>query len=185
MTEDTELPETTRRTIRPLVWQAVLEIDNSGQVITRQKVMALTQLGYEPIDDVLNRAVDKGVLRRIAPGTFELVEQYPPQDISQTVLSNGYTKIEVGDGMITISPTTKRTLARMLHGDAVELANLQHGRELVDALETMRSRLHDANKRTATVHATVMRLAQVHGQGELFRQELAKVARREKQGKGR
>ena len=114
-----------------IVWGAVLDLRAHGLGISRQRLKELTGLTFSKIDDHVSRWVDEGFLRRVLDGVFEVVDLVPePRAISVTVLPGGVAKLEVGDTCVDLYPQERRTLASMLLGDAVQVSNLQAGREL-------------------------------------------------------
>lgn len=147
-----------RGSVREMIYQAVVDVHNSGRAASRPVLVGLTNLSYGVVDDHVKRLVDDGRLRRVVNGVFEPVEQLPPaRAVSYTKLPSGMGKLEIGDVCLDLNPSEERSIARMLAGSAAEMAGIQNARELADAvasltrnLETERShrrRLEDAVRR--------------------------------------
>ena len=114
-----------------IVWGAVLDLRAHGLAISRQRLVEVTGLSYTKIDDHVSRWVNEAYLCRVLDGVYEVVDQLPePRAVSLTVLPDGLSKIEVGEFCVDLHPQERRALANMLLGDAVQVSNLQAGREL-------------------------------------------------------
>lgn len=101
------------------VYDAVRELRGLEQIATRETVAELTGLKLSVVDDRLRTLVDDGKLKRLLRGIYELVEAYPPaRVISKSILGNGFVKIEIGDQLLTLTPTEDRDLAMLQAGAA-------------------------------------------------------------------
>ena len=114
------------------VYEAVRELRAQEQTATRETVAALTGLKLSTVDDRLAVLVDDGKLKRVLRGVYEVVEVYPlARAISKTVLGDGYVKYEIGDDVLTLTPTEDRTLALLTAGAATQVAAIEAGRQQV------------------------------------------------------
>lgn len=119
------------RSNRVIVWDAIQELHQQSQVITREDLGNITGLKISILDDHLKKFVENGNLRRIRPGVFAPVEETPePRAVSVTRLSDGRALIEIGDDVLHLWPRERRELATLLVGDAVQLSNIQAGHDL-------------------------------------------------------
>lgn len=101
------------------VFDAVRDLREVDQTATRETVAELTGLKMSVVDDRLRALVDDGKLKRLLRGIYELVETYPePRELSCTTLSNGWVKLELGDALLSLTPTEARRAARALGGFA-------------------------------------------------------------------
>ena len=101
------------------VLDAVRDLRELDQIATRETVAELTGLKMGIVDDRLRALVDDGRLKRLLRGIYELVETYPePRELSCTTLSNGWVKLELGDALLSLTPTEARRAARALGGFA-------------------------------------------------------------------
>lgn len=118
----TEKPATTGASHIPStqrVFDAVRDLREVDQIATRETVAELTGLKLSIVDDRLRALVDDGKLKRLLRGIYELVEQYPPsRAISKTIIGDGYIKIEIGDQLLTLTPSEDRDLAMLQVGAA-------------------------------------------------------------------
>ena len=114
------------------------------QIATRETVAELTGLKLSVVDDRLRALVDDGKLKRLLRGVYELVETWPePRELSCTMLSTGWVKLELGDDLLKLTPTEARRAARALGGFA----------EDARVIETTRSHLFLATELAAKVEA--------------------------------
>lgn len=101
------------------IYDAVRELRSLEQIATRETVAELTGLKLSVVDDRLRALVDDGRLKRLLRGIYELVEAYPAsRAISKTIVGNGYVKIEIGDQLLTLTPSEDRDLAMLQAGAA-------------------------------------------------------------------
>ena len=101
------------------VFDAVRDLRELDQIATRDTVAELTGLKLTIVDDRLRALVDDGKLKRLLRGIYELVENFPePRELSCTMLSDGWVKMELGDSMLRLTPTEARRAARALGGFA-------------------------------------------------------------------
>ncbi len=101
------------------VHHAVRELRALEQIATRETVAELTGLKLAIVDDRLRALVDDGKLKRLMRGVYELVEEYPEtRAISKTVLPTGYVKYDIGDHVLTLTPTEDRVLSQLGIGAA-------------------------------------------------------------------
>ena len=101
------------------IYDAVRDLRSLEQIATRETVAELTGLKLSVVDDRLRALVDDGRLKRLLRGIYELVEAYPAsRAISKTIVGNGYVKIEIGDQLLTLTPSEDRDLAMLQAGAA-------------------------------------------------------------------
>ena len=101
------------------VHQAVRELRALEQIATGETVAELTGLKLAIVDDRLRALVDDGKLKRLMRGVYELVDEYPEtRAISKTVLPTGYVKYDIGDCVLTLTPTEDRVLSQLGMGAA-------------------------------------------------------------------
>ena len=101
------------------IYDAVRQLRSLEQIATRETVAELTGLKLSVVDDRLRALVDDGRLKRLLRGIYELVEAYPAsRAISKTIVGDGYVKIEIGDQLLTLTPSEDRDLAMLQAGAA-------------------------------------------------------------------
>ena len=148
-----------RASMRELIYQAVVDVHNSGRAASRPVLVSLTGLSYSVVDDHVKRLVDDGRLRRVVNGVFEPVEQLPPaRAVSFTKLPSGMAKLEIGDTCIDINPSEERAIGRMLSGSAAEQTGIQNARDLADAVASLSRELEAERSSRRRLEETVRRL---------------------------
>ncbi len=108
------------------VSDAVRELYELGQTVTRHTVAELTGLKMSVVDDRLRALVDDGKLRRLVRGVYKPVEQYPePRPMFFGLMTDGFVKLEVGDDVLTLTPAEARRIARAMGGFAEDARVLE------------------------------------------------------------
>ncbi|MFM2324501.1 MAG: hypothetical protein RL244_1380 [Pseudomonadota bacterium] len=101
------------------VFDAVRDLREVDQIATRETVAELTGLKMSVVDDRLRALVDDNKLKRLLRGVYELVETFPePRPIYCGILHSGMVKMEVGETVLTLTPSEARRAARALGGFA-------------------------------------------------------------------
>ena len=112
------------------VLDAVRDLRAVDQIATRESVSELTGLKLSIVDDRLRALVDDGMLKRLIRGVYELVEVYPePREMSCTMLSSGWVKLEMGNEVFTMTPTEARRASRALGGFSEDARVIENGRQ--------------------------------------------------------
>ena len=109
-----------------IIWDCIVSLREAGQVISRQRLMELTDFPYTKVDDHVSRWIEEGRMRRLVDGVYEVVDPLPePRAISVTDLHNSMVLIEIGDQELRLFTPEARALARQLGGFALQYAQLQ------------------------------------------------------------
>ena len=117
MTTETTTSAAPAITSTQRVFDAVRDLREVDQIATRDTVAELTGLKLAIVDDRLRALVDDGKLKRLLRGVYELVEAWSePRELSCTMLSTGWVKLEIGDDLLNLTPTEARRVARALSG---------------------------------------------------------------------
>lgn len=131
-----------QRTTKQQILDAVEDLHNMEQMVTREAVQAVTGLSLTIIDDRLGVLVDDGLIIRKSRGVFVPAVLHPPARlISKTEIPGGLVKIEIGDTVLTLTPREDRMLAKMLAGVAMEYAAVEMGQEMTGMMAAMRNRI--------------------------------------------
>lgn len=151
-----------------VVLQAVVELVNSGQQASRQRISSVTGLKLKTVDDTVKRLVDDGKLIRVHNGVFEPAETWPaPRAISLTILATGLLKIEVDDTVLELSPPERRLIAQYLEGSAAEARSIRAERETAQDASEVRVELVALRRQVKDLKRLALRTR--HGaQPELF-----------------
>ena len=131
-----------QRTTKQRILDAVHDLHNTEQMVTREALRELTGLTLTIIDNRLATLVDDGLLIRKSRGVFVPAVIHPPaRPISKTVMPDGLVKIEIGDEVLTLTPREDRTLASLQAGTAVEFAAIETGHEMSAMVAAMRQQM--------------------------------------------
>lgn len=131
-----------QRTTKQQILDAVQDLHNAEQMVTREALQEVTNLKLTIIDDRLATLVDDGLLIRKSRGVFVPAVQHPPaRPISKTVMPDGMVKIEIGDLVLDLTPREDRMLASMQAGTAVQFAAIETGHEMSALVAAMRKRM--------------------------------------------
>ncbi len=131
-----------QRTTRQQILDAVQDLHNQEQMVTREALQEVTGLKLTIIDDRLATLVDDGLLIRKSRGVFVPAILHPPaRPISKTVMPDGMVKIEIGDCVLDLTPREDRLLASIQAGTAVQFAAIETGHEMSAMVAAMRKRI--------------------------------------------
>ena len=115
-----------------LVFEAIRDLHDREQIVTRETLADVTELQLTTIDDRLGYLVDIGKIHRVQRGVFVPVEEHgPTRPISRTLLPDGTTVLEIGDETMHLSPREARMLGEVMAGSAQQFAAIQIGQEMI------------------------------------------------------
>ncbi|MFM9922739.1 hypothetical protein VLK31_07095 [Variovorax sp. H27-G14] len=141
------------------VLQLIAEIHASGRIATRQAVADILEVPVGKVDEHTKKLIEAGSVRRLLPGVFEPVDVMPearPVHVSR--LSGGWVKIEVGEGMLTLTAEEERMLAMSVKGAAEQFQALAAGRDLADQVADLRRRNTESLERDTAAKARIAEL---------------------------
>lgn len=131
-----------QRTTKQQILDAIHDLHNAEQLVTREALQEVTGLKLTIIDDRVATLVDEGAVIRKGRGVFVPAIQHPPaRPISKTVMPDGMIKIEIGDMVLELTPKEDRALASLQAGTAVQFAAIETGQELSTLVAAMRTRV--------------------------------------------
>jgi len=131
-----------QRTTKQQIIDAVEDMHNLEQMVTREALQAVTGLSLTIIDDRLGVLVDDGLIIRKSRGVFVPAVLHPPARlISKTEIPGGLVKIEIGDMVLTLTPREDRMLSKLQAGVAIEYAAVELGQEITGLVASMRNRI--------------------------------------------
>lgn len=152
---------TPERTSSETIYQACLDLRNTGRSISRPVLAKVTGLKMGIVDDHVTRLADNGKLRRLHGGFVEVVEQFPANRvISKTVLPNGLVRMEIDDLLVELTPSEAGIWGGMLLPEATMFAQLRGDRDNSDEVARMRRQLDDNRRRIEELIKQVARLGQ-------------------------
>lgn len=133
-----------QRTTKQQILDAVQDMHNAQQMVTREALRELTGLTLTIIDDRLATLVDDGLLIRKSRGVFVPAVIHPPaRPISKTVMPDGLVKIEIGDEVLTLTPREDRTLAGVQAGAALQFLAIDTEQSVIQALADLRLKVRE------------------------------------------
>lgn len=107
------------RTSTQTVLEAVQELFAKEVIITREVVAQYTGMKLSVVDDRLKTLVTDELLIRLGRGIYRPAHIHPPsRQVAVTVVPGGPIKIEVGDGLLTVSKQEVVTLACIYAGSS-------------------------------------------------------------------
>lgn len=131
-----------QRTTKQQILDAVQDLHNAEQMVTREALQEVTNLKLSVIDDRLATLVDDGLLIRKSRGVFVPAVLHPPsRPISKTMMPDGMVKLEIGDAVLELTPREDRMLASIQAGTAVQFAAIETGHEMSTLVAAMRRRI--------------------------------------------
>ena len=114
-----------------VIFDAVVDLHNNEQIVTRTTLAAMLDLKIGIIDDRLSYLVDIEKIMRVERGVYVPVIQHPVSRImSKMVLPDGTVKIEIGDEVLTLTPKEARTLGNLVVAEAMQYSNIELGHNM-------------------------------------------------------
>ena len=95
----------TAKTTGQIIWDAITDLHNQEQIVTREVLADITGLRMTVIDDHVGRMVDDSRLRRVRAGVFVPVAQLPPaRPVMASIQTDGFVTLEIGDTVLILQP---------------------------------------------------------------------------------
>ena len=114
-----------------VIFDAVVDLHNNEQIVTRTTLAAILDVKIGIIDDRLSYLVDTDRIMRVERGVYVPVAQHPVSRImSKMVLPDGTIKIEIGDDVLTLTPKEARTLGNLVVAEAMQYSNIELGHNM-------------------------------------------------------
>lgn len=133
-----------QRTTKQQILDAVQDLHNTEQMVTREALRELTGLALTTIDDRLATLVDDGALIRKSRGVFVPAVQHPPaRPISKTMMPDGTVKIEIGDTVLELTPREDRMLAGVQAGAALQFIGVGTEQDVVQVVANLRLKVRE------------------------------------------
>ncbi len=112
------------------IWDAVVDLYDQEQVVTRETLANVTGLRMSIIDDHVSRLVDNEQLRRVRAGVFVPIPRYePPRPVTCTMTSDGFLVLELGDKVWVLQPKEARMVGALTAGQFMQLSTIQLGHD--------------------------------------------------------
>jgi len=120
-----------KRSNAELVLEAIQDLHNMEQVVTRETLSTVTGLKLTVIDDRVAYLIDNGQVHRIQRGVFVPAPDHKPARLmSKTVLPDGTVKIDIGDDQtLTLTPRENRMLGELMSGSGQQFSAIEIGHQ--------------------------------------------------------
>lgn len=144
------------------VLDAVIDLHNQEQIVTRETLSDILDLKRISIDESLSTLVNEGFIYRVVNGVYvPMVEHKPARLISKIPLPDGTVVIDIGDSIVlTLTPKEARTLGSLMMCEALQYSNIESGHHAAVAtakmdleLKNMRKALRELSANTQTAQA--------------------------------
>lgn len=111
------------------VLDAVIDLHNQEQLVTRETLSDILDLKQAIIDDNLSSLVNDDLIHRVQRGVYvPTVIHKPARIISKIVLPDGTTVIDVGDTIVlTLTPKEARIVGSLMMCEAMQYSNIEIG----------------------------------------------------------
>lgn len=144
------------------ILEAIEDLHNQEQIVTRETLASSTGLKLSIIDDRLSYLVDNGQIIRVQRGVFIPAARHRPSRImSKTVLPDGTVKIDIGDDVLTLTPREARNLGNLMVAEAMQYANIEMGHHMAILQSEVSGQVRKLNRQ-------VTDLLDIRKQGELI-----------------
>ena len=123
------------------VLDAIIDLHNQEQIVTRETLSDVLDLKQTIIDDNLSSLTNDGFIHRVQRGVYvPTIEHKPARIISKIVLPCGTVKIDIGDDVVlTLTPKEARIIGSLMVADAMQYSNIEIGHHA--ALATARAEI--------------------------------------------
>ena len=144
------------------VLDAVIDLHNQEQIVTRETLSDILDLKQTIIDDNLSSLVNDDLIHRVQRGVYvPTIIHKPARIISKIVLPCGTVVIDIGDDVVlTLTPKEARIIGSLMAADAMQYSNIEIGHHAALAtaraeleLKEMRKALRELSANTQTAQA--------------------------------
>ena len=111
------------------VLDAIIDLHNQEQIVTRETLSDILDLKQTIIDDNLTTLANDGLIHRVQRGVYvPTVEHKPARLISKIPLPDGTVVIDIGDSIVlTLTPKEARVLGSLMMCEALQYSNIESG----------------------------------------------------------
>lgn len=133
------------------ILEAIEDLHNQEQIVTRETLSQLTDLKLSIVDDRLSYLVDSGQIIRVQRGVFIPAPKHRPARLmSKMVLPDGTVKIEIGDDeILTLTPREARHLGNLMVAEAMQYANIEMGHHMAILQSEVTSQVRKLNRQVS------------------------------------
>lgn len=148
-------------TNRQRVLDAVTDLHNQEQIVTRETLSDVLDLKMSIIDDNLTLLANDGLIHRVQRGVYiPTIEHKPARVITKSPLNDGSVVLEIDRLVLILTPKEARELGKLMMGDAMQYSNIEAGHHAALAtakmdleLKNMRKVIRDLQKNAPPTQA--------------------------------
>lgn len=148
-------------TNRQRVLDAVTDLHNQEQIVTRETLSDVLDLKMSIIDDNLTLLANDGSIYRVQRGVYvPTIEHKPARVITKSPLNDGSVVLEIDRLVLILTPKEARELGKLMMGDAMQYSNIEAGHHAALAtakmdleLKNMRKVIRDLQKNAPPTQA--------------------------------
>lgn len=148
-------------TNRQRVLDAVTDLHNQEQIVTRETLSDVLDLKMSIIDDSLTLLANDGLIHRVQRGVYiPTIEHKPARVITKSPLNDGSVVLEIDRLVLILTPKEARELGKLMMGDAMQYSNIEAGHHAALAtakmdleLKNMRKVIRDLQKNAPPTQA--------------------------------
>lgn len=141
---------TAKRSSTQIVLDALRDLHQQEQIVTRETLQAFTGLKLPIIDDRIRALVEDGLAIRVQRGVFVPAEVHPPaRPMTKTLLPDGTVNLEIGDTVLILTPAEDRMLARIQAGVMMQAATIEVGHQTALIAGEIQGRLNRVERSIA------------------------------------
>ena len=148
-------------TNRQRVLDAVTDLHNQEQIVTRETLSDVLDLKMSIIDDNLTLLANDGLIYRVQRGVYvPTIEHKPARVITKSPLNDGSVVLEIDRLVLILTPKEARELGKLMMGDAMQYSNIEAGHHAALAtakmdleLKNMRKVIRDLQKNAPPTQA--------------------------------
>lgn len=137
------------------VFEVIRQIHDAGGEPTRERIGEISGLKLTTVDDRIKELRREGYITPQKQCYRPTTLHAPARACSVTALTDGMTKIEFGDDMMTLVPAEARELGLALQGKALEATALQAHHTLNTALIELATKLRKQEQEMASMRAAL------------------------------
>ena len=134
-------------TNRQRVLDAVTDLHNQEQIVTRETLSDVLDLKMSIIDDNLTTLANDGDIHRVQRGVYvPKVSHKKARVITRSSLDDGSVCLEIDRIVLVLTPREARELGKQMMGDAMQYSNIEAGHHAALATAKMDLELKNMRK---------------------------------------
>lgn len=124
------------------ILEAVIDLHNQEIPAGCATIAKMLGIKQSVVNDALKTLADDEVIYRVANGVYAPVAQHPPaRTVYKSILPDGTVKLDIGDDVLTLTPTEARRLGGLMYAEAVEFGMLSIHHRMLEQESAFHNRL--------------------------------------------